>query len=100
MTVELGNQAMRASSEWGMQYLRNRISYVLQEDLLIGSEKAREVIETSALLRLPNHMSVGAKLKKAHEIIVRLDLTKCQENVIGDKGTRGVSGGEKKRVCN
>lgn len=39
------------------------------------------------------------KTKKVDDIIYALGLTKCQYTLIGDNLIKGISGGERKRVC-
>ena len=75
-----------------LRYLERRIAFVLQEDLLFPTEKAKEAIETSALLRLPWEMSTNEKLEKAQNILKVLDLRRCADTKIGDDRVRGLSG--------
>jgi len=37
--------------------------------------------------------------QKVSELLVLLDLEKCRNSQIGDSEKRGISGGEKKRLC-
>lgn len=70
----------------------------MQTDLMYATEKCREAIEISALLRLPSDMPSDAKLHQAHKIMDDLDLLHCSETYIGSIAVHGLSGGEKKRV--
>ncbi len=57
-----------------------------------------ENIEFAALTRLPASWSQGRKLAFADGIIRILGLDDVRESLIGDETTRGISGGQRKRV--
>jgi len=60
---------------------------------------AKELLTYAAHLRLPRTMSRKAKKERVEWIIQRLGLTRCQNTRVGVPGvTRGVSGGERRRV--
>jgi ABC-type multidrug transport system ATPase subunit len=42
---------------------------------------------------------MNRKLQRVEEVIKMLHMEKCADTVVGDAGARGVSGGEKKRLC-
>lgn len=52
----------------------------------------------AAMLRLPRTMSLADKTKRVDDIIMELGLKKCESTQIGSPETRGISGGERKRV--
>eukprot|EP00486_Rosalina_sp_Unknown_P002200 CAMPEP_0201575904 /NCGR_PEP_ID=MMETSP0190_2-20130828/21352_1 /ASSEMBLY_ACC=CAM_ASM_000263 /TAXON_ID=37353 /ORGANISM="Rosalina sp." /LENGTH=268 /DNA_ID=CAMNT_0048006097 /DNA_START=14 /DNA_END=816 /DNA_ORIENTATION=+ len=97
--VQLNQNLMDCRRDGNLEYLRRSIAFVLQEDILLPTELAREAIEISALLRLPHSkFSKAQKIAKAREILEALDLTQCSETKIGGAAVRGLSGGERKRV--
>lgn len=57
-----------------------------------------ETIMYSALLRLPRHMSYEDKKARVMETMVELDILHIANRRIGTAGSRGISGGEKRRV--
>ncbi|KXZ50553.1 hypothetical protein GPECTOR_16g728 [Gonium pectorale] len=78
-----------------------RIScYVQQKDVLLASATVREVILTSALLKLPRSVSVAEKRARVEATLKELDLTACANTLIGEEtiGLKGISGGQKRRV--
>ncbi|ETO29156.1 white-brown-complex ABC transporter family [Reticulomyxa filosa] len=97
-SVELKGREVHVEESYALEYLRTNVAYVLQEDLLFGTEKAREAIEVSALLRLPRQLSTEEKLAMAQDILDQLDLSNVAESYIGNQSIRGLSGGERKRV--
>lgn len=98
-----------------------RISgYVQQDDLFIPTLTVREhlvfqvsIIETlfeiiiymrstlQARLRMDKHLSYKERLQRVDEVIQELGLRKCENNVIGnpERGVKGISGGERKRLA-
>ena len=58
-----------------------------------------ETLRYSALLRLPGSLSKEEKLKKVNAIIKELGLEGCKNVKIGNSESKGISGGERKRVA-
>ena len=52
----------------------------------------------AARLRLPRDMPDGEKEALTEGLLKRLGLTGAAETVVGDEKTRGLSGGERKRL--
>ncbi|KAF8403411.1 hypothetical protein HHK36_011514 [Tetracentron sinense] len=59
----------------------------------------RETLTYTALLRLPKTLTKQQKEEQAMAVICELGLERCQDTMIGGSFVRGVSGGERKRVC-
>ncbi|KAG8100869.1 hypothetical protein GUJ93_ZPchr0013g37792 [Zizania palustris] len=79
--------------------LKRRIGFVTQDDVLFSHLTVRETLTYAALLRLPRTMTTQQKEERAMDVIYELGLEKCQDTMIGGSFVRGVSGGERKRVC-
>jgi ATP-binding cassette subfamily G (WHITE) protein 1 len=73
--------------------------FVFQDDVILATMTVREAIAMSATLRLPNSISAEQKMKKVDDLIKTLNLTKCQNTVIGNAQIKGISGGERKRTA-
>ncbi|KAL2916348.1 hypothetical protein HK105_204104 [Polyrhizophydium stewartii] len=73
-------------------------AYVEQDDLMHSTLTVEETIAYSAHLRLPSTMSRAEKAARVDQIIMDLGLNSCRATRIGDHDTRGISGGERKRV--
>lgn len=73
--------------------------YVQQEDLFVGYLTVREHLFFQAMLRMKPGTSKEDRLKRIEEVIQELNLNKCQKNVIGLFGRKGISGGEKRRLA-
>ncbi|ORX95355.1 ABC transporter-like protein [Clohesyomyces aquaticus] len=74
-------------------------SFVTQDDdALLASLTVRETLRFAAGLRLPKWMSRKQKDQKADEILLKMGLKDCADNLIGNDLIKGISGGEKRRV--
>ncbi|KAL6318433.1 hypothetical protein AAG906_041198 [Vitis piasezkii] len=79
--------------------LKHRIGFVLQDDIVFPHLTVKETLTYAALLRLPNTLTRQQKKERVMDIISELDLERCQNTIIGGALVRGISGGERKRVC-
>ncbi|KAL4918939.1 hypothetical protein BDW62DRAFT_180150 [Aspergillus aurantiobrunneus] len=79
---------------------KSMIGFVDQEDTMLPTLTVHETILTSALLRLPRHMSRAAKEQRVVEVEKQLGIYQIKDQLIGsEEGSgRGISGGEKRRV--
>ena len=74
------------------------VAYVKQDDLFYAQMTVRETLMFAARLRLPRSMPLATKRAKVIELMDQLGLTKAADTVVGDAKTRGISGGERKRL--
>ncbi|OAQ71814.1 ABC transporter [Purpureocillium lilacinum] len=79
--------------------IRSVCSYVCQDDdALLPSLTVRETLRFAAGLRLPSFMSSEEKYRRAEEVLLKMGLKDCANNLIGSDMIKGISGGEKRRV--
>lgn len=79
--------------------IRSVCSYVCQDDdALLPSLTVRETLRFAAGLRLPSFMSSAEKDARAEEVLLKMGLKDCADNLIGNELVKGISGGEKRRV--
>ncbi|KFA69745.1 hypothetical protein S40285_06007 [Stachybotrys chlorohalonatus IBT 40285] len=79
--------------------IRSVCSYVCQDDdALLPSLTVRETLRFAAGLRLPSFMKTEEKYRRAEEVLSKMGLKDCADNLIGDDLIKGISGGEKRRV--
>ncbi|KAF4591871.1 ABC transporter [Ophiocordyceps camponoti-floridani] len=115
-TSLLDSMALRLRNSMGTEYARSGCmtlngalptdavvravcSYVCQEDdALLPSLTVRETLRFAACLRLPASMSTADKRRRAEEVLMRMGLKDCADNLIGSDMVKGISGGEKRRV--
>ena len=79
--------------------LKKMSGYVMQDDLLNPHLTARETLHYTAALRLPAHMIAEQRDARVEEVIQQMGLTGCQHVIVGDPSKKGISGGERRRVC-
>lgn len=115
-TSLLNAMALRLNSTMGTRYrptgkvtfngaspsdsvIRSVCSYVCQDDdALLPSLTVRETLRFAAGLRLPSFMSKEEKHRRAEEVLLKMGLKDCADNLVGNELVKGISGGEKRRV--
>ncbi|KAF9195022.1 hypothetical protein BGZ51_005986 [Haplosporangium sp. Z 767] len=78
--------------------IRRAVGFVDQEDTLPPTQTVYEAVLFSAMLRLPEAMPFRRIHERVVEVIEMLGLTHCSDRRIGNIASRGISGGEKRRV--
>ena len=81
-----------------IQKYKKSIGFVPQDDIMIRNLTVRQVIEHSAMVRLPSDWSIQQKIQLVDDTIRALGLLHVQNSPIGDELIRGISGGERRRV--
>ncbi|XP_068660263.1 ABC transporter G family member 22-like [Aristolochia californica] len=79
--------------------LKKRIGFVLQDDVVFSHLTVKETLTYAARLRLSNTLTKRQMEERAMDVISELGLERCQDSVTGGALLRGISGGERKRVC-
>lgn len=79
--------------------VKSRFGFVFQEDLLLGRLTVRETITIAAELKFSPSIPRSRKTERINNVIQTLRLESVADNRVGDEGTRGVSGGERKRTA-
>lgn len=86
-------------AEPSQEVIHSICSFVTQDDdALLASLTVRETLRYAAGLRLPKWMSKQQKIQRAEEILLKMGLKDCADNLIGNDLIKGISGGEKRRV--
>ena len=73
--------------------------FVFQDDIILKTMTVKEALYMSALLRLPETISNEDKENKVNEMITLLHLENCKDTIVGDSLSKGISGGERKRLA-
>ncbi|KAL6269824.1 hypothetical protein ACE6H2_026735 [Prunus campanulata] len=73
-------------------------AYVTQDDTLITTLTVSEAVYYSAQLQLPDSMSKAEKKERAEITITEMGLQDAMNTRIGGWGSKGLSGGQKRRV--
>ncbi|KAH3766899.1 ABC transporter G family protein [Pelomyxa schiedti] len=72
--------------------------YVSQDDVMLGTLTCREHLNFAASLRLPAQLAAKTKQQRVEEVLQELELLDVADSFIGTSTTRGISGGERKRL--
>ncbi|KAF5955091.1 hypothetical protein HYC85_007947 [Camellia sinensis] len=78
--------------------IAEKIGFVLQDDIVFPHLTVKEILTYAALLCLPNTLTQEQKDRATH-VITELGLERCQVTIIGGPFVKGISGGERKRLC-
>jgi ABC-type branched-subunit amino acid transport system ATPase component len=78
--------------------LMKQCAYVMQDNVHYGVLTVRESLVYAAHFRLKETLSEEEKLKQVDKILDMLGLTEVKDTLVGDENTRGVSGGQLKRL--
>ena len=77
---------------------KDMIGFVDQDDFLLPTLTVYETVLNSALLRLPRFMTFEQKKQRVLKVLEELRIMDIKDRLIGNDFTRGISGGEKRRV--
>ncbi|PAN28961.1 hypothetical protein PAHAL_5G189900 [Panicum hallii] len=84
--------------EMSPSLIKRSSAYVMQDDRLFPMLTVYETLMFAADFRLGSSVSASDKKLRVENLIEQLGLTSSRNTYIGDEGTRGVSGGERRRV--
>ena len=79
--------------------IRDLSVYVEQEDALIGSITVRETMAFAARLALPSNISRKEAFQRVDDLIASFGLQSRVDTIVGTPLKKGLSGGQKKRLC-
>ena len=79
--------------------LKRIAGYVMQDDLLNGYLTVRETLMYTARLRLSRTFTDQERRERVEEVMADLGLSHVHNVIVGTPLRKGISGGERKRVC-
>ena len=82
----------------GLSKLKKLIGYVPQEDVMHRELTVWQNLKYSADIRCPREWTNDQRQRHVNAVLDVLDLVNVRNSPIGDETTRGVSGGQRKRV--
>ncbi|EAS02340.1 ABC-type transport system protein (macronuclear) [Tetrahymena thermophila SB210] len=94
--IQLTGSVKVNGAQYTYEYFNKFAGYVMQDDYLLPTLTVKEYFQFAADLRLT--CSEEEKKTKVNQIIKQLNLGRCQNSRIGDILSKGISGGERKRV--
>lgn len=94
-TLAINGERIDRSNE---PIFKRLVGFVAQSDNLIPALTVRQTIHFAAKLKLPAAIPDDVIHELVEDVIAKLHLTRCVDTPIGSDTSRGVSGGEKRRV--
>lgn len=95
-TNKLSGEVLFNGKSYSLSEIGSFSGYVLQHDILIEFMTVAETLEFGANLKIKG--SVEQRKKRASDLISEFKLEGTEETLIGGQFTKGVSGGQRKRV--
>jgi ATP-binding cassette subfamily G (WHITE) protein 2 len=78
--------------------LKSMSAYVMQDDLLHAELTVAETLSYASELRLPQ-LTDEERTFREEEVLALMNIEHTKDVIIGDTRRKGISGGERKRVC-
>ena len=79
--------------------LKRIAGYVMQDDLLNGYLTVYETLMYTAELRLPRTYTKAQREKRVNDVLIDMGITHVKDVIVGTVMKKGISGGERKRLC-
>lgn len=93
-----GSLKVNGAEAKGLSKLKKLIGYVPQEDVMHRELSVWQNLNYAASVRLPREWDHDQRTRHVNAVLEVLDLVHVRNSPIGDESTRGVSGGQRKRV--
>uniref|UniRef100_A0A7S3MAG2 ABC transporter domain-containing protein n=1 Tax=Spumella elongata TaxID=89044 RepID=A0A7S3MAG2_9STRA len=85
--------------EYDAAVLKSMSAYVMQDDLLHAELTVAETLHWAALLRMPLEKTDEERTIRIKEVIDLMGIDHCRDTIVGNTRRKGISGGERKRLC-
>lgn len=85
--------------EYDASVLKSMSAYVMQDDLLHPELTVEETLKWAALLRMPMDTADDARATRVQEVIALMGIDHCRDTIVGNTRRKGISGGQRKRLC-
>jgi ATP-binding cassette subfamily G (WHITE) protein 2 len=85
--------------EYDTDVLKAMSAYVMQDDLLHAELTVGETLHWAAQLRMPQECSDEQRSARVQEVTKLMGIAHCEHTIVGNTRRKGISGGERKRLC-
>ena len=86
-------------SEYNKHALKSMSCYVMQDDLVHPNFKVSEVLSFAAELRMSRTIGAAERNERVTYVMKLMGINHCRDVIVGDTRNKGISGGERKRLC-
>lgn len=97
--VSINGEVRLNGRKYSTTELKAMSGYVMQDDLLNAHLTVEETLWYSAELRLPNSFTTEQRQQRVEEALVEMGLVHARNVIVGNSLKKGISGGERKRLC-
>lgn len=98
-SASISGRILLNGREYKIADLKKMSGYVMQDDLLNAHLTVEETLKYTTRLKLEPSLTEEEVCSRVDEIIKQMGLDHVRNTVIGSPEKRGISGGERKRVC-
>lgn len=98
-SASIAGRMLLNGREYKIGDLKKMSGYVMQDDLLNAHLTVEETLKYTTRLKLEPSFTEEEVCSRVDEIIRQMGLDHVRSTVIGSSEKRGISGGERKRVC-
>lgn len=86
-------------SEYNKHSLKSMSCYVMQDDLVHPNFKVSDVLTFAAELRMSRSIEASERIERVNYVMKLMGIYQCRDVIVGDTRNKGISGGERKRLC-
>eukprot|EP01038_Epipyxis_sp_PR26KG_P005179 gene5179-7206_t len=79
--------------------LKSMSGYVMQDDLIHAMLTVSETLYYASALRMSSTFTAAERQQRCNEVLELMGIGYCKDVIVGDSRNKGISGGERKRVC-
>lgn len=79
--------------------LKSMSGYVMQDDLVQAMLTVNETLRYTASLRMSKTFTRAEREARVEEVMKLMGIEYCRDVIVGDSRNKGISGGERKRLC-
>lgn len=85
--------------EYTTTLLKQISAYVMQDDVVMAELTVQETLKYASYLRLPSTFTLEEREERVNQVLKMMGIEHCRDIIIGDTRRKGISGGERKRLC-
>ena len=95
--MNISGDLLLNNQQYNHSLIKKISGYVMQDDIVHSYLTVYETLKYIAELKM--HTTNEKLLDRVEYIINKMDLINCRDNIIGNIWDKGISGGERKRLC-
>jgi len=97
--MSLSGEIRMNGKPYGTRLLKGMSGFVMQDDLLHAHFTVQEVLWYAAALRMSHGSTAVDRTARVDEVLKTMGINYTRNVIVGDTRNKGISGGERKRVC-